>query len=66
MVSRTQKSQILLKSDNFGIDAGRIIVVTKYPRSHPVLFIPDPTFANQINDENRRKLVFVFSNPDML
>lgn len=51
--------------DNFGIDAGRITIVTEAPKKPSGTIYTDPTFADQINDENRR-VVFVFSNPDML
>lgn len=49
----------------FGIDADRIKIVTSAPKKPSGTYYTDPAFADLIDDENRR-VVFEFSNPDML
>ncbi|MBK9248308.1 MAG: outer membrane beta-barrel protein [Ignavibacteria bacterium] len=49
----------------FGIDADRISIVTASPKKPSGTAYSDPAFAGLIDDENRR-VVFEFSNPDML
>jgi outer membrane protein OmpA-like peptidoglycan-associated protein len=51
--------------DVFGIDPDRITIEVAPPQKPSGSALTDPTFAGMINDENRR-VVFVFSNPDML
>lgn len=60
--SATQVKSYLV--DNYGIDPARITIVVEKAIKPSGSGATDPSFANLIDDENRR-VVFVFSNPDM-
>jgi len=49
----------------FGIDANRIKIIVEPPKKPSGSAYTDPAFSGLIDDENRR-VVFVFSNPEML
>jgi outer membrane protein OmpA-like peptidoglycan-associated protein len=51
--------------NNFGIDPKRISTIVEPPKKPSGTAYTDPAFSGMIDDENRR-VVFVFSNPDML
>lgn len=51
--------------NNFGINADRIKIVVEAPKKPSGSIYTDPTYKDMIDDENRR-VVFVFDNPDML
>ncbi len=50
--------------NNYGIDANRISIIVEPPKKLSGSALTDPSFANLIDEENRR-VVFVFSNQDM-
>jgi outer membrane protein OmpA-like peptidoglycan-associated protein len=50
--------------DNYGIDPKRITIIVEPPKKLSGGPNTDPSFASLIDDENRR-VVFVFTNPDM-
>ena len=49
----------------FGIDPQRINIIAEPPRKPSGSALTDPAFKSMLNEENRR-VVFVFSNQDML
>lgn len=51
--------------DNFGIDADRITIVVESPKKPSGSIYTDPAFSNLIDQENRR-VVFIFTNAEML
>jgi len=51
--------------NNFGISPKRISIIVEDPKKPSGTTYSDPAYAGLIDDENRR-VVFVFSNPDML
>lgn len=50
---------------NFDIDPNRITIKVAPPQKPSGTYYTDPAFSGQIDDENRR-VVFSFNNPDML